>query len=191
VSWLKKYTASIPPVNTVDFSLSHLWKLAKEFAAPPEIVAERLVEDLALWNCVLLRFTRESHDGDHAGRARQDPWHLTWHTKPSELNCYIPIGHREAGGMVFPRVTRRLASLIEELATGASQTGYLRRVLTAEQLRTSPTHGLAAFLHDSFPDGEVVVLAAAEAQTTVLDSLEGSGASRRHVHICFPAIPVR
>jgi hypothetical protein len=192
VDWLRsQINRSLQP-SSEHFSLSVLLDLARMFSVPWQIAAERLVEDLGAWNCIMLRFTaRREINNCPEDKKGQVAWHLDWQTIPEKgtQGLFIPIGRRRKGGKVrFPRAQGAIVQFIEECVQSARHTQFLRRtVISSKTLSCRAVGSLHKFLRTLWNVDEFPVHVWAKVLPENLDLDESSTNQPTGVIVmCFP-----
>ncbi|MGD1154046.1 MAG: hypothetical protein ABR911_14385 [Syntrophales bacterium] len=145
--WLRSQIEHYPGLISQDFSLDVLYQLEKTFLVPWQVVAERLVEDLGLWNCIILHFVKVSEVGKYAEGT--PIWRLNWYTVPIGVNkgLFIPVGRRIEGIMKFPRARGTLAQfIVKSTERGRNEPLFSQRIKYGV-LSSGATGNLGKFLH--------------------------------------------
>jgi hypothetical protein len=159
-SWLRNQMKCYPQLGSEGFSLTVLDQLEKTFAVPWQIVAERIVEDLQLWNCIILQFTKCSETGKFSCERTKSVWRLNWQTIPSEgtENLFVPVGRRmKDGTMKFPRAKGVITMLIEECIQNGKNSRTYKRKIPSQILNSQTTGNLGKFLSGLLGSHEVTV----------------------------------
>lgn len=188
--WLRQETERFPAVNSGEFSLTVLKKLEKIFLVPWKVVAERLVEDMSIWNCIILHFNYIDESWDATGRTEGEKLRLTWHTIPPEINkkVYVPIGERRNGRMIFPRAKGLLAKFLSEyLRRGEYQASFTDKI-SCKVLNSSTTGNLGKFLCRTLGVDDVEVYCAIKLREQ--NELPGMGDRVRKLPSIVIAIPL-
>lgn len=120
--WLfKEIDLDIPPFRSGNI-LQHLEDLARSFNVPWQIVGERVITDLSIWHSAILQFVLDENGADLLiSKKQQRDWRLCWSTLPASAHgkVFIPRGHREKGGMRFPRAKGKFRDFMERIAAEA------------------------------------------------------------------------
>lgn len=150
-AWLNEELNKIPPFYDKNFSFNPIFNLKRKFKTPIQIILERIVEDLDLWNCVILQFTKISPEfvSDEEKNENKDEWRLTWHTLPLKGTdkLFIPRGRAKEGGRrVYPRAKGNILKFIEECVRGSNNdSGYAFKVHNS-MISSQTTGNLGKFL---------------------------------------------
>jgi len=148
-SWLREHIDRYPQLGSPEFSLTILDQLAETFSVPWQIVAERLVEDSLLWNCIVLQF-REINQSQTSMQGEMKPcWRLTWQTRPVKgtEKLFIPIGRRMKDGyMKFPLAKGSIAKLITECEEIGERVSTYEKEIPCQVLNSQTTGNLGKFL---------------------------------------------
>ena len=160
VEWLNNQIRRCPPPGSQNFSLIVLRRLARTFLVPLEIIAKRIIEDLGVWNCIILKFKWEQEPPEFPEEEWKPGWRLRGQNIPlkgtDELS--IPIGGRtRAGVMKYPRAKGRLTSFIEECAQEGEKTPFFHRTVQYHSLKCSATGNLSKFLRKHSRADEIPV----------------------------------
>ena len=88
-----------PTPTSTKFSLDIIGAFAKNYDVPWQIMAERIVEDLKLWKCVIMQFNLMSDDKGKQKNKNENIWRLKWRTvaKLDRDNIFIPSGKKKEG----------------------------------------------------------------------------------------------
>jgi hypothetical protein len=153
-AWLREHIEKSPAFSSPDFSLAVLYELEKTFSVPWKVIAQRLVEDLKLWNVVILHFVK----GDEL-EGRSDNWYLKWHTAPLEGTemLFIPFGGRREGTVKLPQAKGNLLEFISSCAERGKEEVVFRTSIPYEALNTSTTGNLGKFLRGQYENRDVFV----------------------------------
>jgi hypothetical protein len=186
--WLRKQMEYYPYWGSEGFSLSILDQLEKTFSVPWQIVAERIVEDLLLWNCIILQFTMFGESGKFPYERAKSVWRLNWQTIPLEgtEKLFVPLGRRMKDGvMKFPRVKGDITRLIEEYTRNGMDTKTYQRKIPSRILNCQTTGNLGKFLSEVFGSHEVPVYirCRAAAQEQMFDFGQ---IGKQSIIMCFP-----
>jgi len=107
-NWLREYIAETPRPGQNLFSLQLLYSISRIAQVPWRTVAQRLIGDTGLWNCILLLF----ESGINAPNG-QPSWQLVWHiVSPQAGRVFIPIGHSTSMGRKYPHAHGELNNLL-------------------------------------------------------------------------------
>ncbi len=158
--WLRHEIESFPQIGSEGFNLRILDELGKKFLVPWQIVAERIVEDLLLWNCIILNFTSSIEFRTSLDGGRRPVWRLDWLTMPSEGvgKLFIPFGRRTKEGRTkFPRAEGAIAEFIEGLIEKKNEIMPHQRKIPTKILNCGTTGNLGKFLSQLFKSDEVNV----------------------------------
>jgi hypothetical protein len=191
--WMRREAESLSSMGSEAFSLSVLSRLEKVFVVPWQVVAERLVEQLGFWKCVLLQFVMCCEAGE-TGDKRERVWRMDWHTIPAEVGeeLFIPVGRRIAGIMKFPRAKGALERFIEECSDHADQEYFFARIIGVGVLNSSTTGNLGKFLLQRLGTDRVRVYgwASRRVESGTFDWASAQKEVSR-VLLCFPVQEVR
>jgi hypothetical protein len=147
--WLVEHTRPHARPGSDEFSLQVLGTVSRAFQTPRQIAAERLVEDLGLWRCVMLEFTLREEKSSHA-KHWTPVWRLTWHTAPSDVTppLFIPVGRRgPQGAMKYPRAKGSMPALLERFRNrGLRGTPVFKDVIESRVLSVPTLGNLGTFL---------------------------------------------
>ena len=146
--WVLRELSHKPTPDSDGFSFSILYRLEKLFSAPWRIIAQRLVEDLNLWNCAILQFTKLPDRAVQDGSVSS--WYLAWQTRPitGAEGLFIPIGRRENGVMKFPSAKGTLAEFISDCFERGLQESNFSAWVSHETLNAGATGNLKKFIAD-------------------------------------------
>lgn len=112
--WLQEQLLLYPKFDSPNFSLEILFKLAKTFLVPWRIMAQRLIEDLAIWNNIMFQITLYD-DLDSLEDVKEKRVILNWSTVDGKIkNFSLPIGRKIKGKMVFPVLEGKLATFFRD-----------------------------------------------------------------------------
>jgi len=187
--WLLQISKAYPQAGFPGFSFAVLSQLERDFRVPWPLVAERLVEHLGLWDCVVLRFAASDRSPASLHGGATCEWRLNWHTVPDELRdvLFIPVGRREPTGMRFPRTRGILTRFIESSIAGHSNDSYFQTTVRPVTFNVSTTGNLGKFLAKSFRAGEVPVYGFVHrpAEGSLFDRPE-TNSPALYVALCIP-----
>lgn len=86
--------AAAPRPGEEDFSLDVFRRLVTRFAVSPEALARRLVQDLGMWQALLVgcRWLPKVADDAESSERGEETWRVSWSTKPTGLRgiLYLP-----------------------------------------------------------------------------------------------------
>ena len=185
--WLRSQIEHYPGLISQDFSLNVLYQLEKTFLVPWQVVAERLVEDLGLWNCTILQFVKVSEVGKYAEGT--PIWRLKWNTVPTGVNkgLFIPVGRRMEGIMKFPRARGALAQFILKSTERGRTEPFFSQRIKYEVLSSGATGNLGKFLYKHSGSDELRVHCAVgmPSATSLFDRARDQEDSSFLV-MCFP-----
>lgn len=106
-NWIKKIIESIGVVTNCEVYGQQLIFLSQKFRIPERIMAQRLVEDLSVWNQTIIGFSniKINIDGSFS-----DEWRMIWSVKPQILKntLFIPFGKVTNNKVIYPRVKGNL-----------------------------------------------------------------------------------
>lgn len=191
-AWLRKEIDCYPTPGSRQFSLDVLRRLQKTFSVPWRLIADRLVEDLGWWNCVLLQFVESRESGSEPREDHETSWRLKWQTIPQEgtEELFIPIGRRIDGSMKFPRAKGALRKFIVECVQTAPDRSTFERRIPKRVLNTSATGNLGKFLSELLSTDELHAYCSVRIppQVGFLDS-GGLPEPSSSVLFCFPLRP--
>lgn len=187
VEWLRNQIEHFPKLDSEGFSLNILYKLETVFSVPWRIVAQRLVEDLGLWNCVILQFIMINEVGKSS--VKRAVWRLKWQTIPLEGSegLFIPVGHRIEGIMKFPKARGALAQFIAECIEHGQRESFFYRHINYRVLNTSATGNLGKFLYENLRTQEIKVYCSV--RTLLQNDMFDGGQSQpdpSFIIMCFP-----
>lgn len=156
--WLRRQIESYPKLGSKKFSIKVLYQLEQDFAVPWQIVAERLIQDLGLWNCILLKFTLSRNFSESFGEEKRF-WHLNWQMIPVKGTdeLFIPVGRRIEGKMKFPRAKGVLAKFLSNCIQSGEKEPFFSQSMNYKVLSTSTTGNLGKFLSEKLGSNEVRV----------------------------------
>jgi len=187
--WLRNIIECYPRLGSEGFSLTVLDQLEKTFSVPWRIVAERLVEDLLLWNCIILQFTMSSETGKSSDEKTKPVWRLDWRTIPSEEETetlFIPVGRRmKEGIMKFPRAKGAIAELIGECVQSGQNTPAFQRKIPCKIFNSQTTGNLGKFLSEILGSHEILVYIHCKGSSQ--EQIFDCGQTRQQsITMCFP-----
>lgn len=147
--WVAHMLANGANSPTPTITLHVLDEMERRFGVPWTIVAERIVEDLGLWRCILLQFVAEASGNDllvEAGHRRE--WRLCWSTASASSSgqLYLPRGRREQTGMRFPRAKGQVRMLVEDIMRTESVGSSFTRAINLSQLAGPTVGNLGTYL---------------------------------------------
>lgn len=194
-SWLRHQIEHYPKLGSKEFSPSVLELLGKTFSAPVQVVAERLVEDLGLWDCILLQFTMFGEVTRSSEKDWRSAWRLNWHTAAPDRTerLFIPVGRRmQDGVMKFPRAKGAIRRLIDDCMHNHQDGRFIAQKVHWKCLNASTTGNLGKFLHEALEADAIPVHVAV--RTSLAKSMfdwipSGDGAAT--LVMCFPLTRAR
>lgn len=160
--WLRQQSENLPDVNSDEFSLTIFKKLERIFSVPWKVVAERLIEDLSLWNCIMLQFTQSDEVNFSSQKLSGNSLCLSWHTIPRKVKekVYIPIGRRIKGRMKFPRVNNPLSKFLSECLKKGQYQPHFKCAIPLRVLNCDTTGNLGKFLFNHLSTNNIQVYCA-------------------------------
>lgn len=190
--WLHEQISHYPQLGSRDFSLRVVEHLGRTFCVPSQVVIERLVEDLRIWNCIFLQFIIRNEPSKSSQKERRYVWRLNWHKAPSEgtEGLYVPVGRREKNGaMRFPRAKGTMHQFIEDCIEEGQNTPFFYRTVSCQKLNTRATGNLGKFLHESLEIDNVPVYVAVRipSERSLFDSSPISK-PMSSIMLCFPCM---
>lgn len=187
-SWLLNEINKMPLPGSERFSLLFLDKLAKSFAVPWQIIAQRLIEDLGLWNCIILLFYSEINDKQTIISTNDCEWRLKWQVIPQNNTegLFIPIGHKQDGIWKYPCAKGNLSMFIKECLIN-EKSEFFSKTIDSKIIKSSTTGNLEKYLSNNLHRREYQIYCAIK--HSLFNPLFESSSNRYRKTIfvmCFP-----
>jgi|GEM_PF-5876801 len=144
---LEQEIKTLQCAGSINCSFAILDRLSKIFLIPWQIVAQRLIEDIKLWNCIILYFYADFKH--NMIRESKNIWRLRWQAVPSNITkkLFIPFGKKVDGIKKYPEVKGKLYEFIEK-CVGYDEKAIFDTELNYKILNSRATGNLGKILMD-------------------------------------------